>query len=365
MIELADVINRYGKSYLKLFGNRILQSHSKAMNSIVKCRTEELGGHKRLCDNCNKIVYTYHSCKNRHCPKCGNNETVKWVKKQELKLLNTHYFHVVFTLPYEFRNVVRSNQKIAYGLLFKVAAETMKKVLRRKVFGNALSGFMVVLHTWTRSLSYHPHVHLLVPGGAWDKENGYWISSPSSNFLVSERTLSKVFRAIYVKKLRKMIPGVVVPEKVFKKDWVVKVLPALSHRKSVLNYLSRYVKKAAITNNRILSDENGKVTFKYQDSKTRLWKEMTLPGIQFMSRFLQHVLPKGFTKIRYYGLLSPANKKYLSLAQYLLSEDEDAKDGNDKESDTEPKVFIVTCPHCKKGHLIILEEFSKGVRAPP
>lgn len=364
-MDLAKVFNLYGQSYIDKFGEKILPSHRVAMDNIIQCRTEKLGGHKRLCDCCNKVVYTYHSCKDRSCPKCGAKESNKWVKKQELKLLNTHYFHVTFTLPHELNDIIRSNQKAAYSILFTAAADTLKKVLKNNVFGNKLFGFMAVLHTWTRALLFHSHVHLLVPGGAWDKELGCWIPTPSSKFLVSERALSNVFRAIYVKKLRKTLPGIVVPEKVFAKDWVIKVLPALSHKKSVLEYLGRYVRKTAIINNRILSAENGNVTFKYQDSKTRLWKVMTLPGLQFISRFLQHVLPRGFTKIRHYGLLTPANKKYLKLAQESLLDETKDDESKDEKNNTEPKIFIVTCPHCKKGHLIIISEIKRGERAPP
>jgi len=324
-----------------------------------------MGGHKRICDCCDTVVYTYHSCKDRHCPKCGSKDTEKWAGQQELKLLDTHYFHVVLTIPHELGEIVRQHQKIGYNILFDAAAYAMKKVMKKQLFGDELFGFMAVLHTWTRALSYHPHVHLLVPGGAWNKGDKCWTPTPSSMFLIPEKALSSVFRAVFVKMMRRVLPENSIPQKVFAKDWVVKVLPALSHKKSVLSYLSRYVKKTAITNNRILAGENGTVTFRYQDNKTRQWKTMTLPAIQFMSRFLQHVLPKGFTKIRHYGLLTPANREYLSLAQVVLSKEPCSEVRNGKKAESNREIVFISCPHCKKGHLVILCELLKNERGPP
>lgn len=361
-MELADIFNASKDEYLVKYGKNILPSHKRAIHEITTCRTKIKGGHVYSCDHCDEKTYSYHSCKNRACCKCGNKDTEAWVVKQEKRLLPCHYFHIVLTLPHELNDIIKSNQRIAYNVLFSSAKKALFKVLKTNVFGKAVPGCMAALHTWSRPLAFHTHVHLLVPGIAWDKDNSYVISS-DKKFLVADKKISSVFRAIFVKQLRKKIPGIVIPEGVWKKDWVVKTLPVLAHTKAVLNYLSRYTRKTAITNNRILDFKNGEVTFKYIKVTSRETHTMTLPALDFMSRFLQHVLPKGFIKIRHYGLCHAAYKNEVGVIQEMF---DCGKTNEDKEKKKKKqKIKHPRCPHCKQGDLFIIEILLPQKRGPP
>jgi len=363
-MELSGIIRSCGPAYITYYKDRIPKRHVRTMQHIISCRTAEWGGHITVCDVCGKKVYSYHSCKDRHCPKCGYKDTQRWLENQRQFLLDVPYFHIIFTLPHTLNDSIKSNQKLTYSLLFSSAVQTLFKVLKQNLFGgNVLYGCMAVLHTWTRALVYHTHIHLLVPGGAWNKDTGKWLSS-SPYFLAPDKALSKVFRAIFVKKLRKAIPQISLPQGIWEKDWIVKTLPAISHRTNVIQYLGRYVRKTAITNNRILDHTNHTVTFKYQDNKTRQWKLMTLQEHQFLYRYLQHVLPKGFVRIRYYGFMAPANRKVLTVIKNSLNEEDNHEEAQKKDKNEKPG-WLCSCPACKKGHLVIISVIHKTQRAPP
>ncbi len=363
MPELADIFLLHGAEYIKHFGDKLLPSHRKAMGDIISCRTKDMGGHVCKCSHCAKKTYSYHSCKNRSCPKCGGKDTSKWLEEREKQLPDTHYFHIVLTLPQELRDIVRSNQKLMYKTLFSCSARALKDVADYNGFHNGELAFLSVLHTWTRTMMFHPHVHLLIAGGCLDKERNIWISAKPT-FMMPAPALSKVFRAIFMKKAKKVLPIQIFPKSVWDKDWVVDIKPVISHRREVITYLARYVKRIAITNNRILSVKDGKVTFKYQDSKTRVWKFKTLEVNEFISRFLQHILPRNFTKIRYYGLFSPGKKKLLHIVKLLLNKNEDTSK-NEKSEEEKREVELPVCPHCKKGVLVVIEEIKPSKRDPP
>ncbi len=363
MPELADIFLRYGAEYIKQFGDKILPSHRKAMEDIICCRTKQMGGHVCVCQSCGCMSYSYHSCKNRSCVKCGGKDTKKWLEAREKQLPDTHYFHIVLTLPKELRDILRSNQKIMYGALFSCSAKALKAVAQKNGFTDGELAFLSVLHTWTRSLIFHPHVHVLVAGGCFDKNQNIWIST-KTKYMMPAKALSTVFRAIFMKKARKVLPKQIFPKSVWDKDWVVDIKPVLSHRREVISYLARYVKRVAITNNRILSIEDNKVRFKYLDSKTKEWKIMTLKAIEFIRRFLQHVLPRGFTKVRYYGILSPVKKNLLFITNQLLSKKQHP-DKEKKTEKTEQKEYVSVCPHCKQGILLIVEQIKPSKRDPP
>jgi Putative transposase/Transposase zinc-binding domain len=257
MIKLAEIVGKHGGEYLGEFGDRILPSHRRALADIAACRTEEMGGHIAECENCGHQHFTYHSCKNRSCPTCHSGDTRKWLAKRETELLPTRYFHVVFTLPSELREPVRRNQKLLYAILMRAASDTLRTIGLDSHFVGGQLSMLAILHTWTRALEFHPHVHMLVPAGGLDKE-GIWRPA-RKKFLVSVEALSLMFRARFMKLARKALPKESFPKEVWDKKWVVFCKPTFNRAKKVLRYLGRYVHRIAITNNRIQSLENGRV----------------------------------------------------------------------------------------------------------
>jgi hypothetical protein len=357
MVELADIFRRYGPDYIEHFGSRMLPSHRRALHDIVACRTEQMGGHLYGCENpdCEQLLYAYHSCGNRSCPKCGQDKTQRWIEKQHKLLLPTHYFLVTFTLPAELRPIARSNQKVIYNLLFKSSAAALQKLAKDPRFIGGQIGMMGGLHTWRRDMRYHPHVHFIVPGGGLSPDRSQWLPS-DTDFLVPVEALSPIFRAKFRDALKKTDIFKTVTAEVWQKDWVVHCKP-VGNGDNALKYLAPYIYRAAITNNRIEKLENGKVTFRFKNSKTDQWETATLPAPEFIHRFLQHVLPKGFVKIRYYGFLSPVKKNLLAVAKYLL--------GDRPCSNFSPALDNqYSCPSCG-ANLQRIKLLPKLTRAPP
>lgn len=361
MSGLAGIVAKHGKEYLDKFGDRMLPSHKRALADILACRTEAMGGNLCECEQCGHQHYAYHSCKNRSCPTCHSGDTRKWLAKREAELLPIRYFHVVFTIPSELRDIVRSNQKLLYSVLTRAAVDTLQKIgLDPKFVGGNLS-MMTVLHTWTRALEFHPHVHMLVPGGGLDKD-GVWRSA-RKKFLVPVQALSKMFRARFMKLARKALPEETFSKEVWNKEWVVFCKPTFNRAKKVLRYLGRYVHRIAITNDRILATKDGTVTFRYQESKSGTWKTMPLRGEEFLRRYLQHVLPQGFHKVRYYGLLSPANRVALKRVQLFLAEWQKNKEVEKQDApETTPRNI---CPCCKEGMMLAISWLPRKPRSPP
>jgi hypothetical protein len=327
------------------------------MNDIICCRTEQMGGHLYYCENpdCEHILYAYHSCGNRSCPKCGQDKTQRWIEKQQNLLLPTHYFLVTFTLPCELRPVARSNQNVVYDLLFKSSAAALQKLAKDPRFVGGDIGMMGGLHTWQRDMGYHPHVHFIVPGGGLSPDRSQWLPS-NTDFFVPVEALSPIFRAKFRDALKKTDLFDAVAADVWQKDWVVHCKPVGDGNRA-LKYLAPYIYRVAITNNRIEKLEDGQVSFRFKNSDTDQWDTVTLPAFDFIHRFLQHVLPKGFVKIRYYGLLSPIKKNLLAVAKYLL--------GDRRRSDVTPAVAEqYICPHCG-AKLRRVKSLPKLTRAPP
>lgn len=360
MTTLAEIVAVHGNDYLREFGDRLLPSHHRALADIASCRTERMGGHVAECEECGHQHYTYHSCKNRSCPTCHGTDTQKWLESRERELLPVRYFHLVFTLPQELREPVRRNQKCLYAILMQAATETLAKIGLDSRFVGGKLGILAVLHTWTRALEHHPHVHLLVPGGGLDAD-GVWRES-RKKFLVPVKALSRLFRQRFMKLARKALPQVTFPQEVWVKEWVVFCKPTFNRAKKVLAYLGRYVHRIAITNNRILARDGDSVTFRYQSSETRQWHRMTLPAKEFLRRFLQHVLPQGFHKVRYYGLLSPANRLTLKRLQLLLAERRNVRDA--KEAPPPPPAER-RCPCCEAGVMVVISWLPRRARSPP
>ncbi len=369
MLEVANVLSRYGDEYLRKFGDKMLPSHRRAFADILKCRTDVMGGHVFQCDKCGHRHYSYHSCRNRSCPKCHKNDTAAWLEQRHEELLNVEYYHVVFTLPQALRPIVRLHQKKLYGILMKSAAQAVIKLAADPHYIGGLIGVLCVLHTWSSSLVYHPHAHCLIPAGGISADKKHWLPA-RNNYLVPVKALSKIFRGIFTEMVRKELPDIELPSSTWQKDWVVYCKPTVQGASKVLNYLGRYVHRVAITNSRIISIEDGKVIFRYKDSKNHRSKIMTLKAQEFIRRFLQHVLPKGVHKIRYYGLWSPANRKHLYKIKELLNKGDAAQHSEPQQDessnlDKPPLLAEQKCPHCKIGTLVWIARIYSHWRAPP
>ena len=301
---VATAVRRFGPAYRARFGAAMPARHRRALDDLAACRTAALGGHVTQCDTCGAEHYVYHSCRNRSCPSCHGVSTRAWVTARETELLPVPYFHVVFTLPAELRALVRSHQRVLLGALMRTAAETLQALAADPHYVGGTLGILAVLHTWTRTLLYHPHVHCLVPGGGLAADGVTWRPA-RGRYLVPVRALSVRFRARFLARLRAALPDVVVPAAAWAKPWVVYAKPTVQGSALVLRYLARYVHRVAITDARILAVDASTVTFRYRDARAPAWRTMTLAGEEFLRRFLQHVLPRGFHKVRYYGFWRP------------------------------------------------------------
>jgi hypothetical protein len=366
MPELADIFRRHGPEYRSNFADRMPHSHLKAMEDIENCRTESMGGHVYLCDQCGETRYTYHSCKNRHCPKCGNDSTDQWLKTQIDLLLPENYFLITFTLPTGLRDLARSNQKLIYDLLFTASSEALKKLVMDPKYLGGRIALIGVLHTWGRDLSYHPHVHYIVPGGCLSADNR-WISS-GKKFFVPMKALSIIFKAKVRDGIKKLGFLDSVEQRTWEKPWVVHSKP-VGTGEATLKYLAPYVYRVALSNNRIEHVGDTSVTFRYRQSDSGTLCRMILTPMEFIRRFLQHVLPDGFHKVRYYGLLSPSNRKMLKLLQNTLAT------GSIIEailSVSEPEKLmglqnpeVLLCPHCGSAMRLIKAMRGARTRGPP
>jgi hypothetical protein len=355
MLELADIFREYGPAYRAKYGDRMLQSHKKAMDDIQHCRTKAMGGHVYYCDACEDRVYAYHSCSNRHCPKCGGDRADTWRDKQRQKLLPVKYFFVTCTLPHTLNDIAHSNQTLIYRLLFQTSAEALQAVALNPEWLSGIIGMIGALHTWDRSMGYHLHVHYLVPAGGTEPHTGKW-KSAHPTFLVPGSALQKVFRAKFRDALKAQAPQLFaqVPPETWSKTWVVHCKP-VGNGKTALKYLSPYIYRVALSNRRLLSMDNGKVTFSYKP-RNNPWTTMTLDAMSFIQRFLQHVLPRGFQKVRSFGFLHPSAKKRLKAITDQLegngSEpvDKPAAKENLEPQETSPNKPTPdapgVCPHC-------------------
>jgi hypothetical protein len=317
MLELADIVRAAGEVYQALHGATLLPSHRRALSDIAACRTAALGGHVQACDHCGTRQYSYHSCRNRHCPKCHGEQTQRWLDRQRTRLLPCAYFLLTFTLPAELRALARAHQKVLYSLLMTAAAAALLKLTADPRYLGARPGLLAVLHTWTRALLYHPHVHMLVTAGGLRGADQTWVRPRHAAFLVPGRALSRLFRGKMRAGLRKAGLLEQVPLAVWRREWVVHVQHAGTGAK-VLEYLARYVFRIAIVNSRLEQFANGQVTFRYREGRTGLVQRCTLDAGAFLGRFLQHVLPQGFTKVRHYGLFSPSRHDLLDQARTHL-----------------------------------------------
>ena len=319
MNKIQKIFQTYGSEYIKRYGNNMPSEHRKVINAILNCRTGELGLHEYECSSCGRIEHLPRSCGNRHCPGCQQAKAQDWLKKQMNKLLPCQYFLVTFTVPEQLRRLVRSNQKIAYSAMFNAASASLKKLSKDPRFiGADQMGFFGVLHTWGRLMFFNPHLHFVVPGGGLSSAGTQWVSS-EHDFLVHVKALMPIYRA----KLRDAFAkaGLLnqVDCAVWRKPWVVDCESA-GNGQWALRYLSRYVFRVAISNNRIISWDNHQVTFRWKKVKTRRWRKTTVDAMEFIRRFLQHVLPSGFMKIRHYGFFGVNAKISIPRIRELICE---------------------------------------------
>ena len=344
----------------------MLPSHHRAMDDIVNCRTETLGGHVLVCEECGLKTYSYHSCRNRACPKCHAKDTEAWLDKRKQEILPVSYFHITMTLPEEWRQIVRSNQKDLYGILMKAAAAAIIKLAADHKYIGGLVGVMVVLHTWTRTMHYHPHVHCLVTGGGVSKDGQRWLEA-RDGYLFPKRAVSPIFRAIFIDMVRKLQPDFQIPKAPKNKKWVVHIKDAGHGTEAVLGYLARYVHRVAINNNRIKAVDEHTVTFNYQQKNDRSPKSLTMEAEEFIRRFLQHVPPKGFHKVRYYGLWSTVKQKKAENIRLtmLLADTQPPVSGKDETQSPNHPLEGRKCPNCGQGLLVWVAVINPlRIRAP-
>jgi hypothetical protein len=364
MVEIADIFRIHGPEYRAKFGDRRLPSHLRAMQDLERCRTEMLGGQVYHGETCRAYHYRDHSCQNRHGPKCQQDQAEQWLDNQKRLLLPVPHFMVTFTLPAELRALGRRHQKTVDNILFRSSSEALQELALAPRFIGGRIGMVGVLHTWTRDLRYHPHVHDIVAGGGLSAE-GAWRPS-RQDFLVHVKPLSVLFRAKFRAQLHKTDLFPLVDEHVWNKDWVVHCEPVGSGEEA-FRYLAPYIFRVAISNNRIVKLEDGHVTFQYKESATDQTQSSTVPAEEFIRRFLQHVLPDRCIKVRYYGFLSPGNRHLLTRVRALL----DASTIETTIPAQPPAVKEPTkardaprCPQC--GSLLILvETLRPRSRLPP
>ncbi|MBL4935093.1 IS91 family transposase [Clostridium sp. YIM B02515] len=378
MAEVQDIFLRYGVAYVEK--HKLSYIQHKAMSAIQKCRTSQLGGHIDICENCGDTRISYNSCRNRHCPKCQTLAKERWIENQRANLLDIGYFHIVFTIPDTLNLMVYQNQRELYTLMFKAVAETLTELASDKKYLGAKLGFTSVLHTWGQNLMHHPHIHCIVPGGGLSS-TGKWVNS-RKKFFIPVKVLSHKFRGKFLYYLKQLylqnklefhgseaylsdtIKFETLLSFVYSKEWIVYCKPPFKGAACVVEYLGRYTHRVAISNKRIVSIENNSVTFKWHDYKDNSkCKLMTISAEEFIRRFLVHILPNGFMKIRHYGLLGNRNKntklktcKQLTNTPILLKE----KISTIKLIQKLTGRDLSKCPNCGSDKLIRRSCFSKS-----
>ena len=387
-LEVADIFRKHGPAYRQANAGHVSLSQFKVMSAIEACRTEALGGHVAACTKCGHQHIAYNSCKNRHCPKCQGPAARDWMEARAEDLLPVEYFHVVFTLPAEVARIALWNKRAVYGLLFKASAETVMTIAADPKRLGARVGMTSVLHTWGSALTHHPHVHMIVPGGGLSPDRTKWVAS-KPGFFLHVRVLSRLFRRLFIEGLMALhrtgqltffgdltrladadaFAKWLAPFR--KTDWVVYAKPPFGGPEQVLAYLSRYTHRVAISNSRLVSADADTVSFRWKDYRIKRGdrtKVMRLATPEFIRRFLLHVLPDGFHRIRHYGLLASAQRKAnIARARVLIRATEPQQEPPTTD-DFAPLSLREPCPCCG-GSMRIIETFRRGQvprsRAPP
>lgn len=381
-LEVADIFRDHGATWRRANAGHVSLDQLKVMSAIERCRTAALGGHVARCQDCAHTVIAYNSCRNRHCPKCQGAAARQWLAEREAELLPVPYYHVVFTLPAAIADIAYQNKAVIYDLLFKAAAETTLTIAADPKHLGVRIGITAVLHSWGSAMTHHPHIHMIVPGGGLSDDGAHWIACRPTFFL-PVRVLSRLFRRLFLKMLAaahkagrlsffgdhaglantRAFAALLAPLR--KAEWVVYAKKPFGGPEAVLAYLSRYTHRVAIANSRlIVCDQNG-VTFRWKDYRiegTARYKSMTLPTHEFIRRFLIHVLPKGFHRIRHYGLFASGDRmanierarQLLAVPPRVMEPEADTTSESDQ-----PRILPKPCPCCG-GRMIIIETFARG-----
>jgi hypothetical protein len=357
MPKLADIFERFGPAYLSKYATRMLPSHHRALQDILNCHTDALGGSVHICRKCKHKHFVFHSCRNRACPKCHRQKTDLWAEQLRHKLLPVPHFHLVFTLPAELRTIVRSNQRVMYGVLMKSAFSALKTLAGNKRFAGGKIGAVAVLHTWSRSMEFHPHVHMMVPAGALSNDGQHWIRG-NSKYFVPIQALKTVFRAVFVKNARKALPEINIPKSIWRKKWSIHSNAFEAGPENLINYLARYVYRVAISANRIKQVTTTGVTFKgYRSS-------ITLSGEEFIRRFLQHVPPRSFHKVRYFGIMHPAYDQVRRRIKVMMLPESSRCERPAEESTATKPVFCCRVCGCEQARIMTIRGYHVQSRAP-
>ena len=386
---MADVFRRYGDAYRQQHGATLSTAQHRVMTAIELCRTAALGGHLEQCDACGHQRIAYNSCRNRHCPKCQSLAQAAWLERRCSELLNTTYFHVVFTVPEPVAAIAYHNKVVVYDILFRAAAETLRTIAADPKHLGAEIGFFAVLHTWGQQLLYHPHLHCVVPGGGLSPDGSRWVSCRRPRFFLSARVLARLFRRLFLEYLKTAFDSGTLEffaslqplrdRRTFLRflnpartaEWVVYAKPPMAGPKQVLEYLGRYTHRVAISNNRLVGIDDGVVRFRWKNYRAggRV-KTMTLAADEFIRRLLLHVLPDGFQRIRHYGFLANRSRQQkLDRCRQLLampppevptSQAEDYRDRYQQFTGQSLKA----CPACGDGRMVIRETFGPAKTGP-
>ena len=393
-LEVADIFRRFGAAFRQTHADSLGRGQLRAMSAIELCRTAALGGHVEECDACGHRRISYNSCRHRACPKCQSLARAQWLEDREAELLEVEYFHVVFTVPEPIAAIAFQNRRLVYDLLFHASAETLRTIAADPQHLGAEIGFLAILHTWGQNLLHHPHVHCVVPGGGIASDGERWIAC-RPGFFLPVRVLSRLFRRLFLERLheafyagRLHFYGQLEPlreARAFRAylapathaEWVVYAKPPFGGPRQVLNYLGRYTHRVAISNNRLIKMDEGRVTFSWKDYKhAAAQRTMTLDAHEFIRRFLLHVLPNGLQHIRHYGLLANRYRQTkLALCRRLLSASMPTARESSAEHDYRDLYQRLTgkslrdCPVCGKGHMVCVETLPIGslvhARSPP
>ena len=318
MVALADIVRAAGPAYLQGHAGKLLASQRRALADLGECRTAAMGGTVFRCDTCGAVRYHYHSCRHRHCPTCQADRAHDWLARTRARLLPCPQYLLTFTLPHQLRAVARRHQRVVYAALLREAAAAVQTLARDRQGVGGTVGILAVLHTWSRTMEYHPHAHLLVTAGALASDGRSWVKPAHARFLMPGYALSCLFRATLRDALARAGLLDAIEPRVWRRRWTVHV-QQIGRGEHATLYLSRYVYRVALTNDRIDRWADGRVTFHYTHARTGTTRRVTLPVHRFLDRFLQHVLPRGFTKVRSYGLLSPGRRPDLERARGILT----------------------------------------------
>ncbi len=385
-MEMADIVRYAGQGFVERSRRWINGQHEKVLTAIARCRTAALGGHRDQCSGCGHTVISYNSCRNRHCPKCQGNARIRWLQQRERELLPTRYVHAVFTMPRELAPLALQNKQVIYSLLFRASAATLLEVARDPRHLGAEIGFFSVLHTWNQRLQHHPHVHCVIAAGGLAPDHTSWISSRRTFFL-PVKVLGRVFRGKFLAGLKTAfregklefhghLASLSEPRRfaawlrvLFRHDWVVYSKRPFGGPEHALRYLGAYTHRVGIANSRLVSFVEGEVSFRWRDSAHNNRKRvMSLPADEFLRRFLLHLVPRGFVRIRNFGFLANRQRaKLLPLCFRLLGSKSDRPRAEVAADEPTPSAILPKCPLCS-GTMRIVERFSSAQllpRSPP